>query len=74
MIQTGLSTRSAINLAEVARTSAFLAGRDYVIPEDVQEAFGPVGAHRLMLRPEQSGLSKLEVLQSLANDLPVPLA
>jgi MoxR-like ATPase len=74
MIQTGLSTRSAINLAEVARTSAFLAGGDYVIPEDVQEAFGPVGAHRLMLRPEQSGLSKLEVLQSLANDLPVPLA
>lgn len=74
MIQTGLSTRCAINLAEVARTSAFLAGRDYVVPEDVQEHFAPVGAHRLILRPEQSVLSKQEVLQSLVEDLPVPLA
>jgi len=74
MIQTGLSTRCAINLAEVARTTAFLAGRDYVIPEDVQAGFSPVGAHRLILRQEQSALSKPEVLQSLVNDLPVPLA
>jgi len=74
MVQTGLSTRCAINLAEVARTTAFLAGRDYVIPEDVQAGFGPVGAHRLILRQEQSALAKSEVLQSLVNDLPVPLA
>lgn len=74
MILTGLSTRGAISLAEAARAAAYLAGRAYVIPEDVQQLLGPVAAHRLILRPEQESLAKQEVLQSLARDVPVPLA
>jgi MoxR-like ATPase len=35
-----------------ARGHAFLQGRDYVLPEDVQSMFGSVLAHRLILRPE----------------------
>jgi len=74
MILTGLSTRGAISLAEAARAAAFLDARDYVIPEDVQQLLVPVAAHRLILRPEQESLAKQEVLQSLARDVPVPLA
>jgi len=74
MILAGLSTRGAINLAEAARAAAFLAGRDYVAPEDVQEILVPVAAHRLILRSEQESLAKQEVLQSLARNVPVPLA
>jgi MoxR-like ATPase len=74
MVLTGLSTRGAINLAAAARAAAFLAGRDFVVPEDVQEVLLPVGAHRLILRPEHEALDKQEILQSLARDLPVPLA
>jgi len=70
----GLSTRGALNLAGAARAAAYLAGRDYVIPEDVQLLAVPVGAHRLILRAEHETLSKSEVLQSIVQSIPVPRA
>jgi len=73
-ILAGLSTRGAINLTEAAKATAFLEGRDFVIPEDVQVVVAPVAAHRLVLRPEHETLSKVEVLQSLLQELPVPRA
>jgi MoxR-like ATPase len=70
----GLSTRGGLNLAAAARAAAYLDGRDYVIPEDVQSLAVPVGAHRLLLRPEHESLSKTEVLQSIIDSVPVPRA
>jgi MoxR-like ATPase len=72
-ILSGISTRGGINLAAAARAAAFLEGRDYVIPEDVQTVAIAVGAHRLIMRPEQEGLRKEEVLQSIVKSVPVPL-
>ncbi len=72
-VLSGISTRGGINLAAAARAAAYLEGRDYVIPEDVQTVAVPVGAHRLILRPEHEGLNKEEVLQSIVNSVPVPL-
>jgi MoxR-like ATPase len=72
-VVSGVSTRGAINLAEAAKAQAFLENRDYVIPEDVLTVAGPVGAHRLILRPEHEALNKQEVLRSLLNKLPVPV-
>jgi len=72
-ILSGISTRGGINLAAAARAAAYLEGRDYVVPEDVQTIAVAVGAHRLILRPEQEGLGKEEVLQSIVKSLPVPL-
>ncbi|MDK2847275.1 MAG: MoxR-like ATPase [Desulfuromonadales bacterium] len=69
---TGLSTRGALNLASAARAAAYLEGRDYVIPEDIQSLAVPVGAHRLILRPEHESLPKTEVLQSIVHSVPVP--
>jgi len=43
----GLSPRSALALLAAARGWAFLAGRDYLIPEDVQAVLPAVAAHRL---------------------------
>ena len=73
-ILAGISTRGSLSLAAAAKASAFLAGRDYVIPEDVQEVAGPVVAHRLILRAEQETLDKKEVLQSVLESIAVPLA
>ncbi|ABA89295.1 MoxR family ATPase [Syntrophotalea carbinolica DSM 2380] len=70
----GLSTRGGLNLAAAARAAAYLDGRDYVIPEDVQLLAVPVGAHRLLLRPEHESLSKSEVLRSIVDSVPVPRA
>lgn len=51
-LQLGLSPRGSLMLILAARGHAFLQGRDYVLPEDVQSMFGSVLAHRLILRPE----------------------
>jgi MoxR-like ATPase len=44
---TGVSTRGAIALYKAAQVTAALAGRDYVIPEDVVQEAIPVLAHRI---------------------------
>ena len=74
MLIAGISTRGAISLAETARAYAFLEERDYVIPEDIKTLFGPVCAHRLLLRADAETLDRLELLQSLLDETPVPLA
>lgn len=43
----GLSPRAGQGLVRAARAWALLAGRDMVIPEDVQAVFAPVATHRL---------------------------
>lgn len=70
----GISTRGAIGLADAARAAAYLEGRDHIRPEDVQGVTIPVGAHRLILRPAHEHLSKKEVLRSIVDTVPVPLA
>ncbi|TFG89669.1 MAG: MoxR family ATPase [Gemmatimonadales bacterium] len=74
MMLAGVSTRGAIGVADAARARAFLAGRDHVLPEDVKTLFLPVCAHRLILRPEHEALDRKEILQSLLDTTPVPLA
>ena len=48
----GASPRASLALLQLARARAALAGRDYVIPEDVKALAVPALAHRLSLRPE----------------------
>lgn len=47
----GASPRAAVLLAGAARARAALAGRDYVIPDDVKALAVPVLRHRLTLSP-----------------------
>ncbi|NLG37451.1 MAG: MoxR family ATPase [Clostridiales bacterium] len=51
-VSLGVSPRGALYLMRAAQGSAFIAGRDYVIPDDVQKVCVPVLSHRLMVRPE----------------------
>jgi MoxR-like ATPase len=48
-IDTGSSPRATIALHRASRASAWLAGRDHVIPEDVQQIAHAVLRHRLIL-------------------------
>ncbi|MFY1636044.1 AAA family ATPase [Solwaraspora sp. WMMB335] len=48
----GASPRGSLALLLLARAKAVLAGRDFVIPEDVKDVAAPVLAHRITLRPE----------------------
>lgn len=74
MILSGISTRGGINLADAARAEAFLNGREYVIPEDVQAIAIPVTAHRIILKSEQDTQNKKEIIRSLLQNLAVPMA
>ena len=73
LIVAGISTRGGINLAEAARANAYLEGRDYVVPGDVQAIAVPVGSHRLVLRLENENLDKEDILNAILKDIPVPL-
>lgn len=73
MIQTGLSTRAAINLAQAARAAAFLEGRDFVAPEDVKGVAASVCGHRLIMRPEHEAVHRGELLRALISDITLPL-
>jgi len=48
----GGSPRAALALFQASRARAFLGGRDYLLPDDVQGLARPVLAHRLVLRPQ----------------------
>ena len=49
MVRLGISPRGALAMCRAAKATAFLAGRDYVTPDDVAGVFADVCAHRLML-------------------------
>jgi len=68
----GVSTRGAIALYKAAQVTAALAGRDYVIPEDVVQEAIPVLAHRISAA---SGSRKdaETYLREKINDVIVPL-
>jgi MoxR-like ATPase len=72
MIQAGLSTRAAINLAQAARAAAFLEGRDFVAPEDVKGIAAAVCGHRLVMRPEHETADRGELLRTLISDIALP--
>lgn len=48
----GASPRGSLALLLLSRARAAMAGRDYVIPEDVKQVALPALAHRITLRPE----------------------
>jgi len=50
-VELGASVRGSLALDRAARAWALLAGREYVIPEDAEDLFGPVIGHRVLFTP-----------------------
>ena len=48
----GAGTRGAISLVLVAKAYAIMAGRDFVMPDDIKRASLPVFRHRVQVAPE----------------------
>ncbi len=74
-LQLGISTRGAIFLLRAAQACAMLDGRDYVLPEDVQEMAQPVLAHRIVLSPEarMRNMTAAKVLENVIASVKVPV-
>jgi MoxR-like ATPase len=58
----------------MAKARAVAAGREYVLPEDVQAVAVPVLAHRLIVGPEAraTGVAAAEAVEEALAELPVP--
>ena len=52
LIRLGVSPRGALAVMRMAKAHAYLEGRDYVTPEDVQQVFIDVCGHRIILNPK----------------------
>jgi len=72
----GASPRGSIALLKLARAKAGLAGRDFVIPEDVKAVAVPALAHRLMVRPELwvQRIRGEDIVLDALNTVPTPPA
>ncbi len=68
--RTGLSPRAGLGLVAAARGWALLAGRDHVLPEDVQAVLPAVAAHRLPAVGEQRNAA--ELARALIEAVPLP--
>jgi MoxR-like ATPase len=73
-LRLGASPRASLHLLRAARASAALAGRDHVLPDDVQALAGPVLAHRLLTTPDAQLARRTvtDVLEDVLARVPVP--
>lgn len=73
-LRVGSSMRGALALTRCARIWAATDGRDYVIPDDVQDLAVPVIAHRIILNAETAFHSeKAEtIVREIVESIPIP--
>jgi MoxR-like ATPase len=72
-IQVGVSPRASIGLDRASRAMAWLSGRDYVTPDDVQAVVHDVFRHRLILSYEAhaSGKRADQVIETIVQKVAV---
>ncbi len=70
----GASPRAATMLTTASRAYAALAGRDFVLPDDIKALAVPALRHRVVLAPgaEIEGLSTEAVVRQILEQVPVP--
>jgi MoxR-like ATPase len=70
----GASPRAAGAWLQTSQASAWLAGKNFVTPDDVKAVASPLLRHRLILKPEAmlDGLQIDAVIASVINQVPVP--
>jgi MoxR-like ATPase len=73
-LRVGSSMRGALALTRCARIWAAADGRDYVLPDDVQDLAVPVLAHRIILNAETAfkGETAEQIVSEILESVPVP--
>jgi len=73
-IYLGASPRGSLSLYRTSQAQAAMAGRDYVIPDDVKSLTVPTLAHRLIVSPSArlKDVSGESVLREILGNVPVP--
>lgn len=73
-IERGASPRATVALVKMAKAAAWLEGRDYVMPGDIQAQFPYVVSHRLLLNAaaRMERLTKGQIIAGLLEQTPRP--
>ncbi|GIU26374.1 MoxR-like ATPase in aerotolerance operon [Shewanella colwelliana] len=73
-LEYGVSPRATISIERCARARAWLMGRDYVSPEDIQAVVPNVLRHRLLLsyQAQAEGISADQVISHILSQVAVP--
>lgn len=74
MITLGVSPRGTLAFMDMAKARAFVQGRNYVLPEDVQKVSKAVLAHRLLLngKARMSHITEADLVEEIVNKIAVP--
>lgn len=74
-LRLGASPRATLHLLRAARATAVLAGRDHVLPDDVQAVVVPVLAHRILTTGETQAARRTpaDVLGDILGRVRVPV-
>ena len=74
-VELGGSPRASVALFRAAQASAFLAGRDFVLPDDIRATVPAVLGHRLRVDLDSSlhGATAEQILADVVAEVPVPV-
>jgi MoxR-like ATPase len=70
----GASPRASLAMLQAAKAFAAMAGRDFIIPDDVLSVAKPILRHRIILTPEKEmeGVTEDEVIEKIVHSIEVP--
>ncbi|HEY9059981.1 MAG TPA: MoxR family ATPase [Pseudobacteroides sp.] len=71
----GVSPRGSLNLYRAAKAWAFIKGREYVVPDDIQQMAVPVLAHRIIMGSgaKMKNVTAADVVSSCMKNVKVPV-
>ncbi|MCM3055736.1 MoxR family ATPase [Caldibacillus thermoamylovorans] len=74
-IYLGVSPRGSIALMKASKSYAYIQGRDFVLPDDIQFLAPFVFAHRMILQSQAryDGVNAEEIISSILSDTKVPI-
>lgn len=74
-LEVGVSPRGTLAFIRAAQAAALLAGRDYVVPDDLKSLFVPVCAHRVVCKSYLHGgqaTNGEQILSEIVRNVTVP--
>ncbi len=73
-VRLGGSPRAGISMIRLAKSLAYIEGRNYVIPDDIKRIARPVLIHRIIVKPEYEveGVRPENIIENILSKTPVP--
>lgn len=71
-VRLAASPRAGLNLIRMAQACAYMNGRDFVNPDDIQRVFYPVMEHRVFAKDSANPEASRNILQSILKKVNIP--